>query len=343
MFYNLLLFPLLLYLLNLILVKFVFLIDKPSESFHKIEKKNNIPLSGGLFIFFCLILLSLINLQFYVEPKILFFLILILILGIFSDIRSNFSPKVRIIFQLFIIIFFVMINEEILINKTNIEILDLLLNSKIGKYLFTIFCIITLLNGFNFMDGVNGFVSGYILSILVILNLISLKVTGNYYFNDLIYLFFIFFIFNIFGKSFLGDNGVYISSILLSYLVINLINLNTLISPIVAVSLLWYPAIENLFTIVRRLSKKKMTYLPDKLHLHSLIYRRLSINFIKYKNSFSGILINILLLPNFIFSYLFYDNSLYLGIVVIIYITIYLISYSLLIKRFDDNKGKFSK
>ena len=339
MYYNLLIFPLLLYLLNLILLKLVFLIDKPSESFHKIEKKNNIPLSGGLFIFFCLILLSLINLQFYVEPKILFFLSLILILGIFSDIRSNFSPKGRIIFQLIIIIFFVVINKEILINKTNIEILDLLLTSKIGKYLFTIFCIITLLNGFNFMDGVNGFVSGYILSILVILNLISLKITGNYYFNDLIYLFFIFFLFNIFGQSFLGDNGVYISSILLSYLVINLINLNTSISPIVAVSLLWYPAIENLFTIIRRLSKKKMTYLPDKLHLHSLIYRRLNINLLKYKNSFSGILINILLIPNFIFSYLFYDNGLYLGMIVIMYITIYLISYSLLIKKFDDDKG----
>lgn len=343
MYYNLLIFPLLLYLLNLILLKLVFLIDKPSESFHKIEKKNNIPLSGGLFIFFCLILLSLINLRFYVEPKILFFLSLILILGIFSDIRSNFSPKGRIIFQLLIIIFFVVINKEILINKTNIEILDLLLSSKIGKYLFTIFCIITLLNGFNFMDGVNGFVSGYILSILAILNLISLKVTGNYYYNDLIYLFFIFFLFNIFGQSFLGDNGVYISSILLSYLVINLINLNTSISPIVAVSLLWYPAIENLFTIVRRLSKKKMTYLPDKLHLHSLIYRRLNINLLKYKNSFSGILINILLLPNFIFSYLFYDNSLYLGMIVIMYITVYLISYSLLIKKFDNNKGKFSE
>ena len=86
-----------------------------------------------------------------------------------------------------------------------------------------------------------------------------------------------------------------------------------------------------------------MTYLPDKLHLHSLIYRRLNINLLKYKNSFSGILINILLLPNFIFSYLFYDNSLYLGMIVIMYITVYLISYSLLIKKFDNNKGKFSE
>ena len=135
------------------------------------------------------------------------------------------------------------------------------------------------------MDGVNGFVSGYILLILIVLNLISLKVTSNYYFNELIYLFFIFFIFNIFGKSFLGDNGVYISSILLSYLVINLINLNISVSPILAVSLFWYPAIENLFTIIRRLTKKKLTYLPDKLHLHSLIYRRLNIKFLKIKTA----------------------------------------------------------
>ncbi len=333
MFYKILLFTLILYFINIILVKLLFLLDKPSESFHKIEKKNNIPLSGGLFIFFCLIFLSLMNSQFYIELKIFFFLSLILILGIFADIKSNFSPKVRIILQLFIIIFFVLINQEILINETNIEILDLLLTSEIGKYLFTIFCIITLLNGFNFMDGVNGFVSGYILLILVVLNLISLKVTSDYYYNELIYLFFIFFIFNIFGKSFLGDNGIYISSILLSYLVINLINLNISVSPILAVSLFWYPAIENLFTIIRRLTKKKLTYLPDKLHLHSLIYRRLNIKFLKNKNSFTGILINICLFPNFIFSYLFYDNSLYLGFVVIIYISLYLISYSLLIKK----------
>ena len=131
MHYKLLLIPLILYFLNLILVKLLFLIDKPSESFHKIEKKNNIPLSGGLFIFFCLILLSWINFQFYIEPKIFFFLSMILILGIFADIKSNFSPKVRIILQLFIIIFFVLINQELLINETNIEILDLLLTSEI--------------------------------------------------------------------------------------------------------------------------------------------------------------------------------------------------------------------
>ena len=151
------------------------------------------------------------------------------------------------------------------------------------------------------------------------------------------YFFLVFFILNIYGKSFLGDNGIYISSILVAFLVINIINIIPEASPMVAVSLLWYPAIENLFTIIRRLFKKKLTYLPDKLHLHSLIFRKLklSIKFIpvNYKNTLAGLIINIFLIPNFFFTYLFYDKSFYLGSLVIIYIFIYLFSYILLSKK----------
>ena len=54
---------------------------------------------------------------------------------------------------------------------------------------------------------------------------------------------------------FLGDNGVYITSIIISIYVISFINLNPIASPILALNLLWYP-FENLFTIVRRLISK---------------------------------------------------------------------------------------
>ena len=187
------------------------------------------------------------------------------------------------------------------------------------------------------MDGVNGLVSGYILSVLIILNLIFFKITNMFYYNDLIIVFSIFFIFNILGKSFLGDNGIYISSILLAFLVINLVNIIQEVSPIVAISLLWYPAIENLFTIIRRSFKKKLTYLPDKLHLHSLIFRKLQLSnkFIpaNYKNTLTGLIINIFLIPNFIFTYLFYDKSYYLGSLVLIYIFVYLGSHFLLSEK----------
>ncbi len=333
MVYKLIFLTTFLYLLNIFLLRCNFLIDNPSDSFHKIEKKINIPLSGGIYIFFSLNLIIILNSSSLITIKILFFLILILILGIFSDMKNNFSPKLRILLQLIIIIFLVYFNQEFLINKTNIDFLDKFITDKYIKFFFTTFCIITLLNGFNFMDGVNGLVSGYIFFILLVVSLISYKTTGALNYHEILFVFFIFFIFNVLGKSFLGDNGVYISAILISYLIINFVNLNTLVSPIIAVSLFWYPAIENLFTILRRLFKKKMTYLPDKLHLHSLIYSKINLAFPINKNSLTGLIINIALIPNFIVTYLFYNQSFYLGISVIIYITFYVVSYFLLIKN----------
>ncbi|MAV56041.1 MAG: hypothetical protein CMI79_00700 [Candidatus Pelagibacter sp.] len=331
--YKLIIFPIFLYLLNIFLVKYKFLIDDPTGSFHKIEKQTNIPLSGGIYILVCLSLLIITDSTLFIDFIFILFLILILILGIFSDIKKNFSPKLRIVFQLLIIISLVFYNQELLIEKTNIDFLDKLTSNNNAKFIFTIFCIITLLNGFNFMDGVNGLVSGYVLSILVVLSFISYKISGIFDYYEILLVFLIFFIFNIFGKSFLGDNGVYIASILLSYIVINFVNIKTTVSPIIAVSLFWYPAIENLFTILRRLFKKKVTYLPDKLHLHSLIYKRLNFTNLINKNSFTGLIINIALIPNFIAAYLFFDSSFYLAVSVLIYVIIYIISYFVLIKK----------
>ena len=340
MYYKIILFSSILLFINFFLIKFKLLVDDPNESFHKIEKLSGTPLSGGIYIFFCIVLISFLDFEAYFKINFSIFLIIILILGIFSDLKKNFSPKLRIIFQLFIIISLVLINKEILINKTNIEILDVLLKNQSGKFLFTIFCIITLLNGLNFMDGVNGLVTGYIFLILSILNLIMLKSTNNYYYIDLTFIYAVFFIFNIFGKSFLGDNGIYISAILVSFLIINILNVDRSISPIIAVSLLWYPAIENLFTILRRKFKKKFSYLPDKLHLHALIFKKLELHFRfiphKYKNSLTGLIIIFFLIPNFTLTYLFYDKSYQLGYLVVVYIFIYLLSYILLSK----NKSK---
>ena len=337
MYYKIIILPIFLYLLNFFLIKLNFLVDNPEESYHKLEKKSGTPLSGGLFLLFGIIFIYISNTNILFKLNISIFLILILVLGIFSDIKKDFSPKIRIIFQLIIIFLFLLINKEILVERTNIDFLDFVLQNQFIKFFFTIFCIITVLNGFNFMDGVNGFVSGYILSLLIILYLILLKSNQSIYFEDLIIIYIVFFLFNIFGKCFFGDNGIYISSLLVSAIIIKTTNINPNISPIVAVSLLWYPAIENLFTIIRRSLNKKATYLPDKLHLHSLILRKLHLNFKfipkNFKNTLTGLLINIFLLPTFIFTYFFYDKSWHLGIFVSINIFVYLITYNFLFKK----------
>ena len=335
MYYKIIILPIFLYLLNFFLIRLNFLVDNPEESYHKLEKKIGTPLSGGIFIFLSILVLSTLNISNILNTNILVNFLLILTLGIFSDVNKNFSPKLRITIQLLIILIFVYSND-LLVFRTNIDIIDLLLNKKIFAYFFTIFCVITLLNGFNFMDGVNGLVSGYILIALFTLNLIltSNNVDINILYLILIYL--IFFIFNIFGKCFLGDNGIYLSSFLISFFIINVINENFYLSPILAVTLLWYPAFENLFTILRRMKNKKVTYYPDKLHLHSLILRTLQkknrLNNNKFNNSLSGIFILIFLIPNFIFAYFYYDKSYYLFFSVLIYVSFYLVLYNYLLK-----------
>ena len=100
----------------------------------------------------------------------------------------------------------------------------------------------------------------------------------------------------------MGDNGSYLISVFVGIYLIDLANKNVLISPYFVMNLLWYPAYETLFSIIRKISTKKSPLSPDNLHLHQLIYIYLKdkISYKYYANSLSGILINIYNLLYFI-------------------------------------------
>jgi UDP-N-acetylmuramyl pentapeptide phosphotransferase/UDP-N-acetylglucosamine-1-phosphate transferase len=344
MYINFILFTIILLFINIILKKNNFLVDNPGDSFHKIEKKAGTPLSGGLYIIICLLIISMQNSQGLIDHIFLLQISPLIILGIFSDTKKDFAPSLRMILQLSIILLFLLFNFEILITETNITIIDYFLDNKLISFGFTIFCIITFLNGLNFIDGINGLVSGYlffcILTLYLIFNQNTFLIDQTIFklLEDALVIYIIFFAFNLFGKLFFGDNGIYTSAIIVSFIVISFVKSHENISPILAVSLLWYPAYENLFTIIRRLKSKKNPYYPDRLHLHSLIYRFLisKKNFVpkKYCNSFTGILMNLFLIPNFIFAYFFYNKSLFLGTIVIIYVLCYSLIYNHLIKNY---------
>ena len=78
-------------------------------------------------------------------------------------------------------------------------------------------------------------------------------------------------------------------------------------------NLLWYPAYETLFSIIRKVLTKKSALSPDNLHLHQLVYKYLR-NKISYKNhanSLSGILLNIYNFVIFYFASEDYSNTKY--------------------------------
>ena len=70
---------------------------------------------------------------------------------------------------------------------------------------------------------------------------------------------------------FLGDGGSYLISFVAGTILIKFFNDNYLVSPYYIMALLWYPAYENLFSIVRKKIQKKTPSTPDSRHLHQLI------------------------------------------------------------------------
>ena len=57
---------------------------------------------------------------------------------------------------------------------------------------------------------------------------------------------------------------------------IELSQLSDKISPYFIANLLWYPAFENLFSIIRRILSSKKNYIADNHHLHQLLYSYLN-------------------------------------------------------------------
>ena len=236
----------------------------------------------------------------------------------------------------FIIIFLFIYFIDLKINKTGVFFLDYYINSKIFNLLFTSFCITILVNGTNFCDGVNCNVIGYYIIVLIAILIEGFTTPKNLPdINLVILIFAVFYIANLFQKSFLGDNGTYVISIFMSIFIISFININKNISPLLALNLLWYPAFENLFTIVRRIKINKKIYVADDLHFHNLLKNNLidlKKNFI-ISNSITGIVLNLIMSVGILISVNYYNNSKVLLTILLCNIIMYLLVYFIFLSK----------
>ena len=320
------------------------LIDNTSYSIHKkIGKENNSPiLIGGLYLLF-LSLFYFKNLT--IEIHIILFLICVI--GIMSDKSFITSAFLRFLLQLFLLLFIVYFCN-LNISDLRIDFLNEILKNRLLNISLTIFCLAILLNGTNFIDGLNGLVVGYyilLLASLIFAMFVNDQIIFNEYnFNFIVILFYsliFFFVLNIFGKVYMGDSGSYLIAIIIGIYLIKFYELNIFISPYYIALLLWYPAFENLFSLVRRVISQNKISMPDNMHLHQLIFRFLRIKkYFNYKmnNSISSIIILLFNIPSFIFASLnIFDTKkilLILSINILVYCTAYL-----KIKIFLSNKN----
>ena len=242
------------------------------------------------------------------------------------------SPIYRIVLQTIATFFFIYFNQKFNI-ETRISFIDNLFNNWFFQIIFTTFCILILINGFNFIDGVNLSSSLNFLIICILLNFLFKKYDAQYndYMIYLIILISIFCIYNFYSRSFLGDGGVYLLSAFIGERAIFLSSLSKEISPYYIVNILWYPAFENLFSIIRKSIDRKSPGAPDNCHLHHYLLSYIKTNkfFQKHylQSSFSGIIINLFILITLILATLNISSTKYQMIIIFINITCYLIIY----------------
>ena len=323
-----------LFLLNNLLKKYNFCLDDTSgNEKHKLllNFKNKTPLSGSLYFFPIIFYLFY---EYYFLAAV--FCLIFFGLGLLSDLKITNSPKLRLIFQFILLIVFLLLTNEITID-TRIEFINNLMNNEILKVVIISFFLLVIINGFNFIDGVNNLSS---LNFAIILFFSYLLIINNQFFYPknqilvLLILVLIFVVFNFFGKNFLGDGAVYGLSFFIGYLLINISLLDSKISPYYIANLLWYPAFENLFTIIRRTFFKRKYYLPDNLHLHQMLYKFLTKKILVKKNyllsSLSGIIINTYLFLINIIGYFYYSETNVQITLIVISVIVYILSYNFL-------------
>ena len=316
-----------LFFLNLQLKKNTLLISTTGDQHQKFASSQKIPLSGGIFLFLGLIF-------FYEKNFFLFYIFsfLILLLGFFSDLKFIKSAIARFILQISIVIFFV-IMSELKIYDTRIILLDKLLLNSFYNYLFVAFCILILINGSNFIDGLNTLNIGYYLLIGLVffyLKLNGLIIYQDDFINHFLILLMIIFVINLINKLFLGDSGSYLLGFIFSILLIETYNQNNNLSPFFIILLLWYPCFETLFSIIRKNIVKRSTMSPDTNHLHQLIFLSIRKKYkmsLFYSNIISANIINLYNALIFLFAINYVSNSQIQILFILLNLTLYTVIY----------------
>ena len=331
-FFYLIILTIFILFINKLLLKKTILISETGDIHQKFASKSSIPLSGGLFIF--LGYLYFLNQEIF---SFILFSLIVFILGIFSDLKLIKSAKKRFLLQIILILSYIIFND-VQISDTRVFFLDSVLQNNYINYLFVSFCVLIIINGSNFIDGMNTLCIGYYLLIsatIFYLQLNEIITTKN------ISIFFIFvlilfvFLLNLTNQLYLGDSGSYLLGFSFSIFLISIYEFNQHISPFFIVLLLWYPSYENLFSIIRKNIIRRSPMYPDAKHIHQLVFFYISKKYdlaIFSANTLTAQIINFYNLVIFSMGLFFITNSKIQIFLILFSVVMYTLAYVKLFK-----------
>lgn len=301
--------------------KFLQVLDHPNKD--KIHISTT-PLIGGFgIVLFSIIMIFLLPINYFDSVVItLFIYSYIFFLVGYLDDRVNLNAYLKLFISIIILITLFYFSEILVIKKIYVGILNKYFFLDKTAIIFSILCILLLINSLNLIDGINGLASGFSTLWLICL---SFLVTDNI---RILFLFLSFFMMLntyqiIKGKYFLGDSGALFLGSLIS--LVTIFTYNTLLSQNIIISIekififFMIPGIDMFRLFILRLANKKDPFKKDLTHLHHLIIKQFSLyqtltiylflfistNFFSFFDIINPIIIIIL----YVFIYMFYILS----------------------------------
>jgi UDP-N-acetylmuramyl pentapeptide phosphotransferase/UDP-N-acetylglucosamine-1-phosphate transferase len=260
--------------------------------------------------------------------------------GFVQDLTEALTPRGRLVATgLSAVIAFFWMGAAV--HSTDIPGIDWIVSFTTGSLVVTVLVVAGIANAVNIIDGLNGLASMCVALMLGALAYVGFQV-GDALIGWLC-LSGIGAVLGLFlwnfprGLIFLGDGGAYFLGFYVSELSILLLVRNPLeVSPFFPLLVCIYPIFETLFSIYRRWFLRSVPpSVPDGIHLHSLIYRRVmrwavggqSARELTRRNSMSAPYLWLLSMFSIVPALIFWNSTPILAIFLAIFIASYLILY----------------
>ncbi len=267
-----------------------------------------------------------------------------LIVGLVEDFTKSVRPRWRLIAPAFSGLLGAYLLEAILV-RTGWNWFDASFVYPGIALALTMFTSSGVVNSFNIIDGMNGLASMCAALMLGAIAYISLRcdeflvggialATAGAALG--------FFVWNYpRGLIFLGDGGAYLLGLMVAESGIMLIYRQRGVSPIAPLMIVAYPVFETVFTMYRRkVLRGRSVSMPDGIHLHTLIYRRLmrwaigadGRAALTHGNSMTSPFLWVLTSVSLIPAMLWWDNTPMLALSIVVFTLIYLRVYWQLVR-----------
>jgi len=193
-----------------------------------------------------------------------------------EDVYNNILPQARLFF-IFVSSIWILISGDFVLPVIDLPLVSgFFIDFPWVLVLLLTIAMAAMVNAFNLVDGANGLLMFTFISILGCLSLMAEFVSDTYFiqlFQILILICVCQILFNFpRARMFAGDLGAYSFGYIVAILLIIFFGRYPEFLTWQAILILFYPAFELLFTIIRRMKDDKSPLQADRLHLHQLIF-----------------------------------------------------------------------